>query len=213
MALPIDFIFSSGGNYKATLVRRSDGYIWNSDTGAWNSPGSPPSYNDQVIQLVEGTGEEVGKYSASVAGLGDAAWIDIDIHDTDDSEAIVGRGQANVMGGNEVEPSDSGGITLTSDQQAALEFMLDANKLGAVVDDEENTTSSFLTNMTTANGFTDQSLRVLTFGSNGNTNDYQSRFIPNGGHNLTTGLVTVNKAFTRVPEDTDAFRVDGFVGT
>jgi hypothetical protein len=211
MALPIIFVYSTGGNYKATLKRASDGFIWNHDMATWDNPGSPPTYNDQVIQLVEGTDESIGKYSVSVAGLGDAGTVEIDIHDTDDSESVVGRGKAYVMGGDEVE--NASGISLTAEQQAALEFMLDINKLGEVVNDAANTTSSFLTNMTTANGFTDQSLRVLSFGANGNDNDTQSRFIISGGHNLTTGLVTVNKAFAQVPEDEDEFRVDGFTGT
>ena len=115
----------------------------------------------------------------------------------------------------ELAPSGGGGgISLSAGRLAAFESILDLSVMPAspvVVDHASNSSITFKTNMTTANGFADMSGRMVAFGPTCPTaaNCNQVRTIVSGGHNLTTGIILVHEAFGAEPAADDVLTIPG----
>lgn len=103
---------------------------------------------------------------------------------------------------------NSGGTTLTSEQWTALGTYIDFFPVatGAVVDDAENTTSYFKTNLTTIN----YKGMVLKFKSNVASTDNAKQARRILAHDTTTGFVTVDVAYSELPTAADTFGMAGY---
>lgn len=131
------------------------------------------------------------------------------------NELVGNDGGVSQFTANALELAPSGGgLTLSDARKAALESILDLSVMPAspvVVDAVGNTSLTFKTNMTTANGFADLSGRMVGFGPTCATtaNRNQVRTIVTGGHNLTTGVILVHEAFGAEPAAADVLTVPG----
>lgn len=125
MALYISATHTTGANLFATLSRLDTGEHWNQAVGAWGA-GVPDA--NRKIPLTEGTGIEVGSYTATVtdADLGDAGEVRVRIHDDDDvADAVIGGGMTWIYGAAEVPAANARMVSDDAAAADALETMLD----------------------------------------------------------------------------------------
>lgn len=115
--------------YGAFLRRVSDGYIWNNSTGAWQAA---PSNANAFIALTDRGGVFAGLYRGANSGdLGNAAAVEITMHDSSRSYAVVpGTGMLSVYvwGGSEIRvpaTDASGGALGTLANQQTIAGYLD----------------------------------------------------------------------------------------
>ena len=83
----------------ATLQRLLDGFYWNVTASAWQAA---PAVANKKVTLTEGSGENVGSYTASVTGLGDAGFVRVRVHDDADADETIKGDDVYVWGGEEV---------------------------------------------------------------------------------------------------------------
>ena len=90
----------SGGDYRATLERLSDGYYREDDAETF---GSGLAFADKDILLTEGSDENRGTYSKTFDA---SAWSDgmyrVRVHDLNDNNNVVTSDQFSVLAGEEV---------------------------------------------------------------------------------------------------------------
>jgi len=103
----------------------------------------------------------------------------------------------------------SGGISLNAARTAAFNALLDAVIRGEAVTDAGNTTLAFKTDLTTANGNEDYTGQVLFFddGVSGDNSLLKRRIVD---HDLSTGIITVDRVFDSIPATGDTFSVTGY---
>ncbi len=104
-------------NLAATLERISDGYYWNPTAVAFQSA---PAFVDKRILLTEGTSENAGLYSVSIASLADAGDLRVCIHDTDASNRTVATHTTYIEDGTEAPASQLADIILRRNWDTAL---------------------------------------------------------------------------------------------
>lgn len=99
MAVRITTTGETGLDLYADLQRLSDGFFWNKTTLAWEAA---PAAADRKVDLTEGAASYLGSYTAEVAGLGDAGWVRVRIHDDADAADLTLQMQdVYVLDGNE----------------------------------------------------------------------------------------------------------------
>lgn len=99
MAVYLSTFAPAGKTIFATLQRLSDSFYWNQTAAAWQAA---PALADMKIPLVEGVGRDLGSYTATVNGLGDAGAVLVRVHDDDDAnDRTLGTDQIEVIGGRE----------------------------------------------------------------------------------------------------------------
>lgn len=63
-----------------------------------------PDFADKSIELAEGSDENAGSYTVSVSDLGDAGFVLVRVHDTDQSNKVVWADEGFLSGGEDVDP-------------------------------------------------------------------------------------------------------------
>lgn len=97
----ISTLAATGKTLVARLQRISDNFFWNNATSAFQA-------GDDTVALTDGTGVMVGRYtSPTMNGMGDAGQVRVTIHDTGQSNRVIGVATLSVYGGNE---ADAAGI-------------------------------------------------------------------------------------------------------
>lgn len=99
MALPIKAIGPTGKTLFATIERMSDGYFWNPTAVAFQSA---PAFNDKKITLTEGSGDEAGKYVASVGSLGSPGRVMVYVCNSGGTKTL-GQVETYVISDNEYD--------------------------------------------------------------------------------------------------------------
>lgn len=107
MTVSVSYAFVSGRNLFATAKRLSDGLRWrNASAAAWETAGTSV-LADRKLALAAGSSEYASDYSgAFAAGMGDAGYVTIYIHDDDDAaDLVIDEVTIYVWGGVEVSPA------------------------------------------------------------------------------------------------------------
>lgn len=111
--------YTGSGTPVAFAKRRSDGYRYNPTAAAFQAS---PSDADAAIALTNGSGVYAGVYdSAALSGMGDAGMVDVTIHDSANSYALLAfePSAMYVLGGMEVLPPDANVTHISGDSAAA----------------------------------------------------------------------------------------------
>ena len=104
MSVYLAVVADTGMTLFATLERLSDGFFWNNTAGAWQNA---PAAADRKITLTAGSGANVGSYTATKNGLGDAGVVRVRIHnDNDAADKVIAGEQIVVWNSEEVDGTE-----------------------------------------------------------------------------------------------------------
>lgn len=104
MPVYVTTIAPAGRTLDATVERLSDGYFWNPTAAAFQSA---PTFANKKIAMTEGSAENIGAYTVSIAGLGNPGVCRIRVHDEGQANKAIGGGSpVYVWGGNEYAQAD-----------------------------------------------------------------------------------------------------------
>lgn len=179
------------------------------DNGDFNNittlPTIEPAGSD-VVKVVLTSGEMNGdRITVRFADVSGAEWfplkLEIDTETTPDVNVIS-------LSENAINSIDLG---LSADQLIAFRLLLDQVDTGTVISDEINTATIFYTNMTTGNNYESKINQVLFFGTSAVAENVRvpAKIVD---HDLTTGLITLDRALPVVPLNGNAFSITGYQG-